>query len=254
MFSESHKLKVDGVNGFVLLYEKLRPDAGSWQPLLQHQAIVAVVRAVLSHGTSVEPELSNDTLFAPLNLDILPLLALVASDFADFAEPEATSRPRTPIRLYRDSSFISDTGDVDGLRHMLHPAWFETLQLDLRGIIGKYSPKTCIITGDPAQIAEREGDLLASFDRIVHFRHLATRFEASGARLPGEPIAADDRMDAAIATGMKGIAGDPAPRSMWDTMLREGEAPQLEPFVAFGPALEMTMLSGEEGGPVMRLR
>jgi hypothetical protein len=242
------------MNGFILLYEKLLPDAGLWQPLLQHQAIVAVARAVLTHGTSVEPELSNDELFAPLNLDILPLLALVASDFADFAEPEATTRPRTPIRLYRDSSFEDGAGDVDGLRHLLHPAWFETLDLDLPGIIGKYHPKTCIIAGDPAQIAKRDGDLLASFNRIVHFRHLATRFEVSGAPLPGTAITADDQMDAAIAAGMKGIDGEPAPRSMWDTMLREGEAPQLEPFVPFGPALEMTTLTGDDGGPATRSR
>lgn len=242
------------MNGFVLLYEKLRPDAGSWQPLLQHQAIVAVARAVLTHGTSVEPELSNDALFAPLNLDILPLLALVASDFADFAEPEATTRPRTPIRLYHDRSFEDDAVDVDGARHLLHPAWFEALDLDLPGIIDKYRPKTCIIAGDPAQIAERHGDLLASFHRIVHFRHLATRFEASGAHLPGMAIAADDRMDAAIATEMGGIDGGLAPRSMWDTMLHEGEAPQLEPFVPFGPAVEMTTLNDEDGGSETRSR
>ena len=145
------------MNGLVLSYEKLRPNAGSWRPLLQHQAIVAVARAVLTHGTSVEPELSNDALFAPLNLDILPLLALVASDFSDFAEPEATTRPCTPIRLYRDSSF--DAGDVDGLCHLLHPALVRGARPRPPRDHRQISPaNTCIIAGDPAEIAERDGD------------------------------------------------------------------------------------------------
>lgn len=236
------------MSGFVLVYEKLRPHAELWQPLLQHQAIVAVARAVLTHGTSQQPELSDDVLFAPLNLDILPLLALVASDFADFTEPDGTTRPRTPMRLYRDRSFQDDAEDMDGLREMLHPAWFESLDQDLPGIIDKYHPTTCIIAGDPTQIVERDRDLLARFNRIVQFRHLAARFETPSVRLPGMVITADDHMNEAITTGMKGIEGELAPRSVWDTMLREGETPQLEPFVAFGPALEMTTLSSEDGG------
>jgi hypothetical protein len=30
--------------------------------------------------------------------------------------------------------------------------------------------------------------------------------------------------------------------SMWQTMIRDGDAPDLEPFVAFGPAIEMVAL------------
>ena len=231
--------------GFVLLYEQLSTDRGSWQPLLQHQAIVAVARAILTHGSSIEPELSGDTLFAPLNLEILPLLALVASDFADFAEPEGRERPRPPIRLYDDGSWKDDPEGADELRHLLHQSWFERLNLDFAGTIDKYRPENCVILGDPGQVAARYGRLHESFNRIIHFNHLASGSPDPRARLPGQPIAADGLFEDTIERAK--IDGEAAPPvSAWDAALREATKPELEPFVAFGPALEMAALTDDD--------
>jgi hypothetical protein len=233
--------------GFLLLYEKLSTGSASWQPMLQHQAIIAVARAILAHGSSEVPELSNHTLFAPLNLDVLPLLAIAASDFADFAEPEALERPRTPIELYDDGSWKDGPEGVDEMRHLLHQSWFARRGLDLAGAIRTFKPENCVVLGDPGLIAARHGRLLSSFRRIVHFNHLVTNSPGLRAGLPGQPIAADDLLENSIADGIRRIDGEPTARkSMWDTMLGEGTAPDLEPFVAFGPAIEMTVL-GDDG-------
>lgn len=137
--------------GFLLLYKPLQTSPGSWQPMLQHQAIVAVTRAILTHGTSDAPELSDHLLFAPLNLDILPLLATAASDFADFVEPKAGERPRTPIQLYDDGSWTDDPDGADELRHLLHPSWFKRLGLNLAGTIAEHHPENGLIRVIPAR-------------------------------------------------------------------------------------------------------
>jgi hypothetical protein len=215
--------------GFLLLYERLQTHTGSWQPMLQHQAVVAVARAVLTHGTSQAPELSDDILFAPLNLDILPLLAMTASDFAEFAEPEASERPRTPIRLYDDGSWEDDREGADELRHLLHQSWFERLNLDLAGTIREFRPENGVILGDPRQIVARDGELLSSFNRIVYFNHLVTELPVL---LPVEMIAADALLERSIEGRISEAGGEPAARmSMWDAMLREEPPPDLEPFV-----------------------
>jgi hypothetical protein len=231
--------------GFLLLYERSEAAPGSWQPLLLQQAIVAVTRAILTHGSSEIPAMSDDAIFAPLNLDILPLLAMQASDFADFAEPEGRVRPRAPIRLYEDGSWKDDLDGEDELRHLLHPAWFERLPMDLEGTIREYRPKNCIILGDPAKAADRAGDLLSYFTRIMHFEHLVTGDSRAELKWPIEPVAVDSLLERTIKSRI--AEGDPASRiSMWDRMLAEGTAPDLEPFVAFGPALEMVALTDED--------
>jgi hypothetical protein len=229
--------------GFLLLYEEGSAGISSWQPMLQHQAIIAVARAILTHGSSEVPELSNHLLFAPLNLDVLPLLAIAASDFADFAEPEAVERPRTPIALYDDGSWKDSPEETGEMHHLLHQSWFERLGLGLAGTIAKFQPENCVILGDPELIAARHGQLLSTFRRIVHFNHLITNAPGRRAGLPGQPIAADGLLENSIAEAIKSVDGEPTAReSMWDTMLGEGTVPDLEPFVAFGPAIEMTVL------------
>jgi len=77
------------------------------------------------------------------------------------------------------------------------------------------------------------------------FEHLVTGDSREGLKLPIEPIAVDGLLERSIES--RAGEGEPASRvSMWDRMLSEGTAPDLEPFVAFGPAIEMAALTDDD--------
>lgn len=224
------------MSDFVFLYQRL--DAGTdWLPMLQHQAIVSAARAILTHSSSSEPRLSNHKIFAPLNLDVLPLLATVASDYADFAEPEGDDRPRTPIHLYEDEVWKEDGEEADEMRHLLHQSWFDRTQLSLFDLVTGYRPRNCIIFCHPKMLPPVARDVLPLFKRVLTFRHLMG--DGGDAGVPDNITMADDIFDSAADAGT-------ASPSAWHSMLIEGTAPQLEPFVAFGPAIEMVSLLDED--------
>ena len=133
-----------------------------------------------------------------------------------------------------------DPDDAYELHYLLHQSWFERLDLDLAGTIAKYRPENCVILGDPGEIAARDKQFLPAFQRIMYFNHLMTG-SAAGAELPGDPMAIDGLFERRIS------GRERSSTSMWDTMLGEEPAPDLEPFVAFGPATEMaTLIDGDE--------
>jgi hypothetical protein len=92
------------------------------------------------------------------------------------------------------------------------------------------------------QIARRLSDLPRGFQRIVHFEHLAVERRTERLRLPGEAVAADNLLDERIRSIGRELERGPASVSTWQRLLGEGEGPDLEPFVAFGPAIEMSLL------------
>jgi hypothetical protein len=228
--------------GFVLIYERPPAREHSWIPLLQHQATIAVARAILSDAQSEVPALSRHVLLVPAELDILPLLAIVARDFASFAEPEGEERSRAPFLVYDDQRWQGDAEGMEEMQYLLHPAWFRRLGLSLSEAVSEFRPENCIVMGDPGQIARRLADLPRGFQRIVHFEHLAVEGGVERLRLPGEAVAADRLLDDRIRSIGREIERGPASTSMWQTLLSEGDAPDLEPFVAFGPATEMSLL------------
>jgi len=79
----------------------LKANRPSWKHLLQQRVAYETARAVLAGHGNEGPQLSEHVLFAPARLDLLPILALAARDYAQFAEPEGSERPQhAPIRLY----------------------------------------------------------------------------------------------------------------------------------------------------------
>src|ERR1043166_1090625 len=121
--------------GFLLVYERAPAAEHSWIPLLQHQATIAVARAILSDAEAEVPALSRHLLLVPADLDLLPLLAIVARDFASFAEPEGQERPRAPFLVYDDERWEDDTEGLEEMRHLLHAAWFQRLRLPLANAV-----------------------------------------------------------------------------------------------------------------------
>jgi hypothetical protein len=240
---------------FLLLYERLASELGSWRPLLQQQAVLAAARAVLTHDRSEEPALSEHRLLAPCNLDILPLLAITARDYASFGEPEGTERHRPPITLYHDDTWPAETLEADDeMRKLLHPAWFDPPTLDLRSTILEFRPKVCITVADQERTRASILGIDHRFERVVYLEQLSTEQDAVRGESPPEFVAADAMLRQRIeATAREGVVS----RGMWESMLAEGEAPDLEPFVAFGPAIEMAIWAdGDERegprGPVGR--
>jgi hypothetical protein len=134
-------------------------------------------------------------LFVPANLDILPLLAIAARDFASFAEPEGLERPRAPFLVYDDEGWDGDSEGMEEMQHLLHPAWFQRLGMSLPQAVSQFRPENCIIMGDPRQIARRLTPLPEPFSRVVHFRRLAVEGGVAPGTLPGEAVAADDLLE-----------------------------------------------------------
>ena len=228
----------------LVLYERTR-DPPPWLPLLQHEALFAVSRAILSHDRSEEPARSGHVLLAPANLDILPLLAIAARDFAAFVEPEGRERPTAPIVLYEDGSLEETSEDMDEMRALFHPAWFLRSGLGLREAMAHHAPEVCIVLGDLRQAIAERGELMRDVRRIVYFEHLLT---SELARVPAnlrERLVAPDRLLQDRIEGGRVEGGRPS-RSTWDTLRLEGEGFDLEPFVAFGPAIEMAILGGDD--------
>jgi hypothetical protein len=231
--------------GFLLVYERPPAREHSWIPLLQHQATIAVARAVLSDERSEVPALAPHLLLVPANLDILPLLAIAARDFASFAEPEGGERPRAPFLVYEDERWEGDSEGMEEMQHLLHPAWFWRLGMSLPQAVSQFRPENCFMVGDPRQIARRLAEL-PPFRRVIHFRHLSVEGGVAPGRLPGEAVAADDLLAARIDAMGHELDRGQERESMWQRLLREGDSPDLEPFVAFGPAIEMAALAEEE--------
>jgi hypothetical protein len=239
------------MTGFLLVYERYENLSAehSWKPLLQHQALLAVSRAILADERSEAPALSAHELFVPRNLDVLPLLALIARDFASFAEPEGDDRGRTPLLLYEDGSGDLDSEDMAEMQHLLHPAWFHDLNLTLADVMKRRQPQVCVIIGDPIQAARRLIQFRDQFRIVVQFEQLTTGDAADLALFFPRVVAADRILQQAMDARRGEREREPT-RSVWSTMFREDEAVELEPFVAFGPALEMAVLAdeGERGG------
>jgi hypothetical protein len=226
------------------LYEKPIEPVPSWVPLLQQQALLAASRAILSDDRSAEPARSQHVLLVPANLDLLPLLTIAARDFATFAEPEAPERPVAPIVLYEDGSLEDMPDGMDEMELLFHPAWFQRPRSSLAETVTEHRPRVCVVLGDVRSIIVQRGELLRNVERIVYFEHLArSGLEGVPERLRGRLIAADGHLQGLIERA-RSEGEHPSP-STWDSMLREGEEFDLEPFVAFGPAIEMAMLSDD---------
>jgi hypothetical protein len=225
----------------LVLYEKA-VDPRPWVPLLQHEALLAASRAILSHDRSEEPARSEHVLLVPANLDILPLLATAARDFATFAEPEGRERPTAPIVLYEDGTLEEMPEDMDEMQLLFHPAWFERPRLGLQDTVAQRRPEVCVVLGDLRRTIIQRGEVLRNVGRIVYFEHLTTSgLEGVPANLRERLIAADRRLQDRVERGRS--EGEHPSQSLWESMRLEGEELDLEPFVAFGAAIEMTILS-----------
>ena len=220
---------------FLLLYEPIPARSGSWMVLLQQQAVAAAVRAVLADQQEQTPAWSGNLLLAPCDIEILPLLALAAHDFASFAEPEARERPQAPIILYNEGSWPPEVaGDPEEMRHLLHPAWFVVQDLALNEAVLALKPRTCISVMSARRTRNRLAEISWTFERVVYFETLSVDGDERPSDLPASFSAADRQLAGRISRSAR-VPG------IWESMLGEGESPDLEPFIAFGAAVEMAI-------------
>ena len=229
---------------FLLMYERLSSAERRWQPLLQQQAIMAVARAVLSRDRSEETALSDHLLIAPANLDILPLLAMAARDYAAFAEPESPERPRAPISLYEDDSMTGD--HAPEMEHLFHPAWFRRLGVSLEQAVTEFKPEVGILAAPPSHMRDRLVGLRHRFGRLLYLQSLSLGLDAVADDRLGPFIAIDENLERHIRAAEEQMARDGIlPKSTWEAMFADEERPDLEPFTAFGPAFELAIFGRE---------
>jgi len=228
------------MTAFLLLYEKIWPVArGDWRPLLQQQAILAASRVVLAGEKAGEALLSAHRFLAPANTDILPLLAVVAQEYAKPAEPEGKERPRAPISLYRDTAADEPRGEM---RSLLHPAWFEP-PMALAEAVGRFKPEICFVAGSLRRAAGQLLEYGRNLRRIVYLECLSGPDDmVKDERLP-PMVAADAALSQRI--GGRALDLDRSGMRKWDAAFPEDVPLSLERFVAFGPAFEMTLLDDE---------
>ena len=114
--------------------------------------------------------------------------------------------------------------------------------MDLEGTSKEFRPENCVMLGNRQGPQMLPVTSFQSFERIMNFEHLADgrlRCRAElrgGTRRRGQP--ADRAVGSRIADGSGGQTRD--------RMQSEGTAPDLEPFVAFGPAMEMAALMDDD--------
>lgn len=221
----------------LLLYEPLPERGNPWLHLLQQQAVVAAARALLAGQEGEEAGWSGHHLLAPRHMDILPLLALAAQDFARFAEPEGLERATAPIVLYDDQPWPPDGIPAEDATHLVHPAWFTPMDQGLFGAVRAVRPAICVSVVSAARTHDVLERLGWSFERGVYFEALSAG-EERRPELPSRFVAADARLD--------GLARGSPVQGMWAAMLGEGVLPELEPFAAFGPAVEMAIWPDDE--------
>lgn len=225
--------------------------------LLEQQAIFGITRALLAEPTDGGMRKSQHKLLVPKHLDILPLLALVAEDFAEMIEPESEeSRPRTPFMLYADEQ--GESVGEESMSPFLHPRWFEHPHETprLHEVLRRYRPNICISTGDPMALVSAAREAGYRFPLVVGFSILSGN-DLEMLRRAGEQVMTPDIMlekavDAA-AREMEIPQNHPARTGLWHSLFAEDERPrELEPFVAFGTAFEMALMHLGEGGTRQR--
>ena len=139
------------------------------QIYLEKQAILAIVRSFLA-GNNQKRIGDVHSLLVPAHLDILPLMALVAEDFAEFVEPEPDKEPKPmPLIIYYDQ--FSRPGKNKALYDkFLHGRWFSLIgQISLREIHSQYRPDTCIHLGRSTEYLREIFNGEYSFRNVVGF-------------------------------------------------------------------------------------
>ncbi|HQX53227.1 MAG TPA: hypothetical protein PLR25_25125 [Planctomycetaceae bacterium] len=229
----------------------------SVEALLEQQAILAITRAVLARPSENRMHLSEHKLLVPAHLDILPLLALAANDYAQFVEPEADHlRERSPMMLYHDDSAAESLESHEMTRRFMHPRWFNDQgPVRFHKLIFDHRPDVCVVLGQVSSIMEKMGDIDYRFPSCVCFSTLmhdhADQRDMLG-RIARRVTMADEFMAEHLQTAARrmDIQGDPMHKGMWSQMYvdengkrAEHSLPRLEPFVAFGTAIEMALFS-----------
>ncbi|MEI6947335.1 hypothetical protein V9K67_09100 [Paraflavisolibacter sp. H34] len=244
------------MSNFLLVREKIREPGDL--ALLEHQAIAAIARTILAAPDNEGTKLSEHRLLAPAHPDILTILALAADDFSLLIEPESYQPSwRPPISLYWDGS-IEDEETANLIEQFLHPRWFniggshpqENRSTFLKGkpnlidIVSEFKPEVCILTGDASGVIDKLMNLNSIFQLVVGFSLFLRDTEDKLRNMQiGETITmADQVFDEAIRYAMKSMnisAFRPEQGGFWFSLYQNGERrPELEPFIAFGAALE----------------
>ncbi len=231
-----------------LVILRQRPTQPGIEALYQHQAILSVARSWLTRRSEEGMVASGSKMIVPCDLDILPLLALVANDYQEIAvSPENSSPEMTsgPIIVYQNGEVMEQSETL--MAKFLQPRWFDAQQRfkGLPDLIKHLKPSTCVLIGD-ATSRLRELELNGyRFERTIGF----TAFERQeGAQeffgFEGEQrlIMADRAFSARLEENLDGERTFSAYRSFWDMAnSEESQRPQIEPFVPWGPAFEMNI-------------
>jgi hypothetical protein len=214
--------------------------------LLQRRVAYETARAVLAAHGEKGPELSEHTLLAPAHLDILPILAIVARDYAEFAEPEGMKRQRrAPIRLYESPRWAQAFGEVDEatsemMQTLQHPAWFES-PIPLGRALQSWPADICVAACDPDSLRRLLAETDRRFARIVIIESLNVREDKfADTDLPGEVVRLERRIGAEMTRHRERLETPQAREGMWRFMMRE-QSFDLEPAVPFGLGIEMVI-------------
>lgn len=206
--------------------------------LLQHQAILSIARAILASPEGKGMVMSEHKVLVPAYPDVLALLAVVANDYSEQIEPEneRVFLP-APFVLYR-----GETKDIDSdIDQFSFPRWFdaEFAESDLNKIIYNFKPEVCLMVGAPDLKFFRSLDF--RFKRMIGFSSLMRGREAKEFYSLGEMTMADDMLQREMDREVKNQEGGTS-RSFWESLFADNEdEPELEPYVAFGSAIEMAM-------------
>lgn len=235
-----------------LAYSPLTSRHSAHLHLMLRQLVGATARAVLFDKDGKDGSERTTRLMISAHPAMLAIAAHVARDFAAFVEPEGEKRPVPPVVAVSDGEEEKQGWGTEGregaayIDFWLHPAHIEgpvPLEEALRILL----PKVCVVAGDADIFAERwlgratRGAELP-FRKLVVFPMFSSR-KLSFARELGVPVT-----DAETLLKARLERGEVSGPSFWDRTLAEGEDIKLEPFVAFGAAIEHAIWSGDLGG------
>ncbi len=229
-----------------------RPTRPGIEALYQHQAILSVARSWLTRKSEEGMVASGSRMIVPCDLDILPLLALVANDYseiASFREGSGPEAPPGPIMVYQDEGVEEQSERL--VATFLQPRWFDTRQRFVRlpTLIKQLRPSTCVLIGDATnQLLAATSDGYR-FERVIGFaaferqERLRTFFSSSDE--DRGVIMADSVYSARLESNQREERRSNDYRSFWDmTNSRELPDRRLEQFVPWGPAFEMNAFTG----------
>jgi|GEM_PF-5637739 len=231
-------------NLFLLLRQRIE-EPGE-RAFLQQQAILAIARSILAVGEQGGRGNSGRRLIAPADDDILPLLTVLADDYAEFIEPESPSsfrRLEAPFILYGRRTEASFSEYERPPEDHLRLQWFNTGFIDqsLSSIVAELRPTHIIVMGNVDEVLLDLTQDQRPLPRLIGFSDI------SETSLEGRVIMIDEAyrrfLEEPLRDGERHAETKPTP--YWRTLFDREMTSAMEqgPFISFGPAFEKIVLT-----------